>query len=318
MRLNHLPRLLGAVSLMTLIASLGAACGIEGPPDGPADDGAGGYDDGSFTEDDGGLDSSGSGHTDDSSSSGGTTEPECPHEGPPLLDVTTLPECPSCAGGAHCLPGSLVPPESQGQLASCDADSLCVPDMFIETGGEFIPPTCESLLGAEGRCLSVCLPSVAEQAGSLPQATCQANEVCVPCYDPQDGTDTDACWQGCDPGPSEPPVQLPECCDGLGKCVPSAAVPPDKVDKLPQDTCPEDVDQLVCAPNVYIDDPNYKAATCQTEGLFGIGGGPGGCVPGCLVSGFEDLLTKQGSCQDGWKCAPCTNPLTMASTGACD
>ena len=315
-RFLHLPRFLAIASLMTLIASTGTACGVAGPPDELGGDG--GFGGGDVIDDDDTTDSSSAGPTTGSTSSGGTTEPECPHEGPPLLDVETLPSCPSCSGGAHCLPNGLVPAESQDELMACDADSLCVPDMFIETGGQFIPPTCESLLGAEGRCLSVCLPAVADKASSLPQSSCEANQVCVPCYDPQDGMPPDACTQGCDPGPTEPPVELPSCCDGLGKCVPSSAVPADKVDKLPQDTCPEDVDDLICAPNVYIEDPNYKAPSCETEAVFGFGGGPGGCVPSCLVTGLQGLLVKQGSCQNGWKCAPCQNPLTMASTGACD
>src|SRR5262245_31635423 len=80
---------------------------------------------------------------------GGMAEP-CPHEGPDVLDPSTLMPCPMCAGGAHCVPATLIPPEYADQLGDCDADNKCVPDDFIKTGGNFIPDTCTSNAGNEG------------------------------------------------------------------------------------------------------------------------------------------------------------------------
>jgi hypothetical protein len=248
----------------------------------------------------------------------GTTPPEeeCPHEGEDVLDPSALPVCPSCAGGARCLPNALIPADNLEQLGACDGESSCVPDEFIRTGGNFIATTCTSIAGAEGRCLSECLPDVAEKAANLPVDICGEFNRCVPCFDPLSGEETGACALSCDPGASEPPVTLPKCCDGIGTCVPKSAVPPEQAESLPQDECPEDASEFVCAPDVYINDPGYTPTSCETDGLFG-GGEAGVCVPDCLVTGIQGALVGQSTCQDDWKCAPCTNPLTGEPTGAC-
>ena len=74
-----------------------------------------------------------------------------------------------------------------------------MPDTLIETGGNFILPTCTSVFGAEGRCLSTCVPQLADTADSLPQDICDENERCTPCFDPlQDGAPpTGACELSC-------------------------------------------------------------------------------------------------------------------------
>lgn len=261
--------------------------------------------------------SSGAGGSDGGST--GTGEEECPHTGPPVLDPSGLTPCPTdvCSGGAHCIPNGLVPPDQADSLAACDADSKCVPDLLIETGGNFIPATCTSLYGAEGRCLSECLPQVAEQAESLPQDTCAANERCTPCFDPlQDGAPaTGACDLSCDPGPVDDPVSAPKCCEGLGTCVPTTSIPPDQAEQLPVDTCPTRGDELLCVPNTFIEDPDFKSPPCETGGVFNA---PGACLPDCLITGFEGIFIGQGTCDAGYSCAPCTNPITMAPTGACD
>ncbi|HEY5240899.1 MAG TPA: hypothetical protein VIJ22_05520, partial [Polyangiaceae bacterium] len=52
----------------------------------------------------------------------------CPHNGPPVLDPTTLPAC-GTEGGAHCLQSALVPANLASQLATCSG-GYCVPDAF--------------------------------------------------------------------------------------------------------------------------------------------------------------------------------------------
>lgn len=246
---------------------------------------------------------------------GGTTEIECPYEGPALLDPSALPECPSCGGG-HCLEAGLIPDELQAQLASCGGTALCVPDEFIESAGNSVPDTCESVAGAEGRCLSTCLPAVAEQADLLP--SCGEDHVCVPCYDPFDGTDTGACALTCDPGPTEPPVTLPECCAGEGTCVPAELVEADQVEALGQDVCPPN-EGLVCAPNALIDD-TFVALPCEAL-LIGLIFGPayeqGVCLPDCLAAVDNPLLAQEG-CPNAHTCAPCLDPTTGQPSGACD
>ena len=251
----------------------------------------------------------------------GPTEQECPYEGASPIDPATLPPCPNCsAGGAHCVPASLVPPDVADQLDDCDASNKCVPDYFIETTGLFIAPTCESVAGAEGRCLNKCIPQVAAQADLLPQSSCQTHEVCTPCYDPQTGDPTGACSLSCDPGPVEPPLTLPKCCGGQGTCVPTAAAG-ERADQLGEDSCPQDGGALLCAPDVFVNDPNYKPESCETgliQTLFGSEYAAGACLPECLPA-TDNFLIDQGSCtQPGFVCAPCETPIIGGSTGACD
>jgi len=291
------------------------------------EDGTGG--DATQPGDDGSA-SSGSSEVTSASSGGGTNEVECPYEGPPQLDVNTLEPCPTaiCAGGSHCIPAGLVDAEQAEMLADCDATNKCVPDNFIESLGNTIPESCASLLGSEGRCLSRCIPQVAERADSLPQDICGEHEVCVPCYDPIDGEDTSACTLMCDPGPAEPPPEpLPSCCDdGGGTCVPLAAIPDDQEEQLDEDSCSEDQGGdgepvLLCVPNQLLD-PTWQPVQCETSGgllggFFGNNGGkPGACYPECLGA-VKSLFVNKGSCDSGYKCAPCKHPLTGKSTGAC-
>lgn len=307
--------------MLAVGASVPLACAVDGPPveiEAPYDDG--GTDPGGSGGFDSGGGSTGSSDGPGSTGSGTMEPPECPHQGPPPIDPTTLDPCPSCtAGGAHCLPKGLVPADFQGQLDDCDADNMCVPDYFIETAGQFIPPTCSSVAGSEGRCLHVCIPEVAAQADLLPQDICADHEVCAPCYDPTTGDPTGSCELSCDPGPVEGPTTLPKCCGGQGTCVPPAAAG-DQADKLGEDECPQDGGALLCAPDVFVNDPNWSPPPCETGligDLFGSQFKPGACLPECLPD-VDNFLIGQDGCPDGFKCAPCKEPPFGGDSGACD
>jgi hypothetical protein len=108
-------------------------------------------------------------------------------------------------GDGRCLAKAAVPEDARDLLAPCvNADELCVPGPFIAAAGSFLVEECRSVGDTEGRCLSLCIPQVADQADFLPQTTCADTERCAPCYDPRTGEDTGACNQGCDTGPTEP------------------------------------------------------------------------------------------------------------------
>ncbi|HVV83964.1 MAG TPA: hypothetical protein VHE35_12905 [Kofleriaceae bacterium] len=238
----------------------------------------------------------------------------CPHTGPDVLDPSTLT---SCGPDAHCLTAVLVPDALRDRLADCpapDGDDKCVPDDFIRTGGNFIPDTCRSVGNVEGRCLSTVLPEIHAQANVLRQGTCDAGELCAPCYNPLDRTDTGACRLSCD-APAESPMGLPACCDGRGTCVPASAAG-DDADRLGADTCDEDAG-LVCAPNVFLQ-PGFVPDTCDTGlGWLGDEYSDGRCLPDCLP-GVDSFLLSRGSCDDGMKCAPCLKPPFATDSGACD
>lgn len=257
-------------------------------------------------------------------SDGGTTSgppapapPMCPYSGPPLVDVTTLT---ACGAGAHCVQTALVPAAMAAQLAPCaaPAGTLCAPDVFIQSAGNYIPKTCASLDGAEGRCLNVVIPEVESQAAQLTQDVCAASEKCVPCYSPLDGKETGACRLSCDPGPSKPKVLFQDCCKmnnvEYGKCVPKTVIPMTLQSNLGADTCTNTTADL-CVPSENLD-PKLVPTACNGQGLIG-GAYTGVCLSKCLKFGFfQQLGISQGSCDDLHNCAPCTNPLTGKPTGA--
>jgi hypothetical protein len=261
----------------------------------------------------------GTGGSSGATGTGGSDGGCVPHMGgPPILDPATLPKCtlagnPSCTD-ARCLQAALVPEGSRASLAPCaDPAQLCVPDFFIAAGGNFVPPTCRSLLDAEGRCLSMCIPQISSQVSLLPQSTCAATERCAPCYDPRTGMDTGACKQSCDTGPKEAGKSFPECCNALGRCVPNTLIPESERSQLGKDSCSGATE--LCAPKAQVIDPTSKPKSCTT---FPPQNREGRCLPACLpsVSGRASQLRKE-DCAEGELCAPCYDPVNGGSTGAC-
>jgi hypothetical protein len=258
----------------------------------------------------------------------------CPYTGPPVIDPSTLPACSPTCGGAHCLPATLVPPAQQPLLKSCaaagGAPGLCAPDKLIATGGNFVPKTCTSVAGSEGRCLSTCLPDIAEKAAFLRQDVCAPDERCAPCFDPTSSdptAPTGACSLACDK-PAKPPVVLtcpwtgppvidpkilPACAPACGgaHCVPGEVVPAALQPLLA--VCPGGF----CAPDPLIE----TAGETLLKSCTSIAGAEGRCLSTCLpeIAGKAGLLPKD-SCATGEVCAPCFDPTAddpKAPTGAC-
>lgn len=233
----------------------------------------------------------------------------CVHTGDPVIDPDLFPVCDLCEN-AHCVPSALLPAGQLDLLADCDATNKCVPDLFIETGGDFLLASCRSVGDAEGRCVSTCLPDVQAQLAMLTQDTCADDERCVPCYDPFTGDETGVCTLACDTGPTEPPVTLATCCDGVGTCVPASLVPTEQQSLLGQDTCAEP--DTLCAPNELLD------PSATPDGCRSVSDAEGRCLPACLpqVEEMADML-PQDTCADTHLCVPCYDPLSGADTGAC-
>jgi hypothetical protein len=252
----------------------------------------------------------------------------CPWTGPPVVDPSTFPACDGACASAHCVPAANVPASEQALLQTC-AGGFCVPDPLISTGGKFVPKSCTSIAGAEGRCLSTCLPPIAAEAAQLPKDVCADGEKCAPCFNPtaQDPTaPTGACTLSCD-APQKPPVVLmcpwtgppivdpttfPSCSPSCGgaHCVPAAMVPPAQQGLLA--TCPGGF----CAPDPIISTAgNYKPPTCSA---FNGTPAEGRCMSTCIPS-VEAQASElhQHTCANGTLCAPCYDPFTGADTGAC-
>jgi hypothetical protein len=252
-----------------------------------------------------------------------TTLP-CPWTGPPIYDPNAFAECgPSCSG-AHCVPTEIVPSGLQSLLASC-TDGLCAPDPIIAAAGQFVPNTCQSIAGAEGRCLSTCLPAVAAQATTLPQSGCAANERCMPCFDPtaaDPNAPTGACSLACD-APAEPPVIL--TCPWTGPSVynPSAfAACSPSCHCLPTEIVPSEAQSLLaaCPGGFCVPDPiivtggNFDPPSCVA---FAGTTAAGRCLSICLPDIAAQPSLEQSSCGVGNRCAPCADPFTGDDTAAC-
>lgn len=232
---------------------------------------------------------------------------------------------------AHCVPASAVPSSVPLELLGPCADptTVCIPDDYTASFGKFQAKTCQSILGAEGRCISTCIPQVNGLMDALPKDVCGDNERCAPCINPNDGTDTGACTQGCDTGPSAEtksnPILFDQCANGGGRCVPKSIIPPALQSELLQLTC-KSTDEL-CAPLQKTQNLKYNFPECTPSDGFvlllatpGPNGQLGGCVPQWLADGnpLEGLFLLQDNCAAGQKCAPCNDPLKgNAPTGAC-
>jgi hypothetical protein len=251
---------------------------------------------------------------------------------PQVVLDTVLTPCATCGGG-HCVPTAQLPSTSAellDMLAFCDDTSVCVPDKMILTGGSPEPVHCTSIFGAEGRCMSDCIPDVKEQGTlyGLPTEGCATGEYCVPCYSPLDGSSTGACTvgnPGCD-APVEPPKQFPSCCDdkGGGICIPIALVGA-AADRLDKEECAgKGAADSACVPLVIFNAQQSGQSQivwdcCTTGGFIG-GGQEGVCIPKCVPEA-DSFLVSQGSCGQDWEnCAPCEMEVLgfAIDTGACE
>ncbi len=245
------------------------------------------------------------------------TNLKCPYDGPPIVDVKTFPTC-SDGTGMRCVPTTLVPADSAKMLDTCPT-GLCAPEKSIAAGGNYVPKTCSAVAGAEGRCLNAAIPQIKAQKSQLSQATCDAGELCAPCYNPIDGKETGACKTASCDAPKQPAKTFTACCTSQGtsraKCVPKTMVPASQAGNLDDDggTCQKDAE--LCVPNEMLQ-PNFKGPACNGSTLL-TGSYSGVCLSDCLHFGFiQSLGISRGSCTNGFKCAPCTNPLTGKATGA--
>jgi len=233
--------------------------------------------------------------------------------------------------------------------ASTGSDNLvCAPTAgsLADASVAGVFTVCTAKLGTsitlEGRCLPKCFimgnPQVAQLSGEgCPGPDAGAGEqVCAPCYNPIDGTETGACTQKAGDAPTEPaPTPFKECGAvdggpagaGGGLCVPTdlaTASGNPAAANLQQLDC---ATGEVCAPALKVTDINACFAKCEAAtGTFGPEFGPGACVPYYLIASDPALaiglsVLQQATCATGELCAPCLNPISTptpgAATGAC-
>jgi hypothetical protein len=252
-------------------------------------------------------------------------------------DPTLFPSCACKAGGkARCVPLEKMPSALSQRLEKCDDnDGACVPDTVVASGVKAVAKCVDQ--GQEGRCLSMCVPLVAKYATSYLTRgdgdVCPADERCVPCSNPLDGTSTGVCDIGeehscqdaVDGGvgialaPGEPvtcpfsgtpadPTRFPTC-DGTGRCVDARLIQDPRIASR-LGSCPGGL----CVPEVYVKEKGSHLPTACTS-LAGIEGR-------CFSLVFTDVAAEsdflhQDACAQDERCVPCFNPATGAPSGAC-
>ncbi|HKU37093.1 MAG TPA: hypothetical protein VJR89_03070 [Polyangiales bacterium] len=235
----------------------------------------------------------------------------CCAPGPVSFGSESVETC--CDGAGACLPVALLEPDEAAQLAqaNCPASSVCVPNELQRMQP---PATCGAAGGGEGRCLPTCLPQVRDQASQLPQAQCNDQQRCVPCYDPLTGVSTGACNLAGDPGPIGPPHVFDWCCQNSGRCIPEDLLAEKDRAQFGPDNCKQS--GMLCVPrNILVDPDGFVPKTCSIESL----NAEGRCLAECMpeIAGRLDRLTRE-TCAAGERCVPCFDPITAESTGACE
>jgi hypothetical protein len=259
------------------------------------------------------------------SSSGGTTAPiACPYVGPPLIDVNTFPVA-ACGAGMRCVPSDLLPSaDLQKTLKACDK-GFCAPEKAVAAVGNYVPKTCSSIAGAEGRCTNENVPGVAAQKSQLPKDTCDDGELCAPCFSPLDGQDSGACRTAKCDAPAKPATVFKACCQrgnvSKGKCVPTQLVPANQQSNLGTDNGKCVAGKELCvASEAIAAGANYKGAACKGKSAIGAIFGKdynGVCLSDCLdFTLMESLGVAKGNCKADELCVPCKNPITQQATGA--
>jgi hypothetical protein len=224
------------------------------------------------------------------------------------VDPTTFPACATCTGG-RCIPSNLFTPAQADLLSPCDSTSRCVPEQIVAQAQNLLLKPCSYGPGIEGRCTSLCIPSVSNVAPYLPQDVCTANERCVPCFSPADGTPTGICGVGCDSAPEGQPFVFGHCCAADGRCAPKASLPAAIASLLGPETC---TGEQLCVPAAMVENPSRRFTCCMASSSSGV------CAPACVTNqNAQGRFLTQGNCSTGERCVPCANPLTGAPTGAC-
>ncbi|HET8935133.1 MAG TPA: hypothetical protein VFN67_16910 [Polyangiales bacterium] len=214
-----------------------------------------------------------------------------------------------CSDRGLCVPPALAGDQAKNlDRSTCSEGTLCAPSEL--TDPTFHAKSCDSIDGAEGRCISTCVGgAIAKQKDRLPTAGCDINQVCAPCFDPVTGEDTGACSVNGDK-PAKPKQVFDHCCgmsgtDPVGVCVPPALAGA-QASILRQEGCAAG---KLCAPVKKAQDPAFKFATCNS--LLG----RGACVHSCIVDPNQAAILTRSGCEMDELCAPCD--LLGTPTNAC-
>lgn len=254
---------------------------------------------------------------------GGTTGSTCASSTFAKPDLSKLA---ACRPGGHCYAKGAVPAKIQSALIPCEKPGeVCVPDEILLAGGTKIkqctqPDNLKSYVGEGGGCVTLALlPELEQKAGAmLEQQQCDQGQVCVPCTDPRDKSETPFCQptgvfegtcldsEAVDGGPvgaTASPAPEQACCTSNGKssgvCTSDAILPENDKEAMPQDVCAKG---NVCMPAAML---KGEGKACDS----GIIGGPGVCLDRCfntfLKIGGTLRVLQTDICAESELCVPC-------------
>ena len=223
----------------------------------------------------------------------------------PPCDLAMCGDQPEHAMRGRCVDDNQLDDAQLALLGACDRQtpSHCVPVPLLISDGRTQPTVCASLGGAEGRCMSLCVPSVREKRDQLPQDVCEEGDLCAPCYDPFTGESTGACDASVCDAPVEAPYVFEPCCRGKGGglCIPREAVPDDSEESLGEDSCTGTSQDDVCVPTGFEED-DFAPPTCTNSV-----GAEGRCLPTCVpLVGTVGAVFLRNDCPETYqRCVPC-------------
>jgi hypothetical protein len=232
----------------------------------------------------------------------------------PSCDLGMCGDLPEHRTRGRCVDDNQLGADQLSLLSPCsntETPQHCVPVKLLITDGLTQPTVCESLNGAEGRCMSLCVPQIQEKRDQLPRTICDEDELCAPCYDPFTGESTGACDASVCDAPVDPPMTFGACCEDLGggHCVPRTAVPDDREGSLDDEDCNAlTTYDDVCVP-IGFDAPDYTPGTCDRPN-----GDPGICMTKCVpLINTLDFLYNPVDCPEAHQlCVPCSRGAISA------
>ncbi len=128
------------------------------------------------------------------------------------------------------------------------------------------------------------------------------------------GTTADAGAGSCYRASPPDSTSLPACCAdqmGKAKCAPTSQLPPGAEAGFEQKECTAG---NLCVPTALLLSGGKTPKACKS-----LGGMAGVCMSVCVpMVGMNKAILPPDICEADERCAPCINPLTQKSSGACE
>lgn len=256
-----------------------------------------------------------------------TAIPALPRE---FLDAMS----PCCGDKGRCLPNAPQLGRSGEQLETCDNGGKCAPLSLLEVATRPLRK-CQLSKDLPGACVPTCVDAIDRLKLVLPKDSCDDDERCVPCFNPQDHKPTGLCELGekkdkpatC---PAAPRRATPEMCAGKqdfidptklracpeGRCVPKALT--DQSSGVDSDILAGlslcDDGTSYCVPDIIVRTGGlWLPKTCTS-----FSNAEGRCYPLFGPVKVQEKNLPRDVCPESERCIPCFDPYTGERLPTCD